>query len=49
MIMSIIPNSSYYEAKELISLIDPSSFIFVCDSYEVYRQDEMIGKGLKCK
>ncbi len=49
MIMSIIPNSSYYEAKELISLIDPSSFIFVCDSYEVYRQDEMIGKDLKCK
>lgn len=47
MIMSIIPNSSYYEAKELISLIDPSSFIFVCDSYEVYRQDEMIGKRLK--
>lgn len=49
MIMSIIPNSSYYEAKEMIGLIDPSAFIFVCDSYEVYRQDEMIGKDLKCK
>ena len=49
MIMSIIPNSSYYEAKEMIGLIDPSAFIFVCDSYEVHRQDEMIGKDLKCK
>lgn len=48
MVMSVVPNSSYYEAKEMISLIDPDAFIFVCDSYEVYRQDVSI-EDLKCK
>jgi uncharacterized membrane-anchored protein YitT (DUF2179 family) len=48
MVMSVVPNSSYYDAKEMISLIDPDAFIFVCDSYEVYRQDVSI-EDLKCK
>ena len=48
MVMSVVSNSSYYEAKEMISLIDPDAFIFVCDSYEVYRQDVSI-EDLKCK
>lgn len=46
MIMSVVPNSSYYEVKEMIGLIDSDAFIFVCDSYEVYRQDVAI-EGLK--
>lgn len=49
MIMSVIPNSSYYEVKEMINLIDPDAFIFVCDSYEVYRQDVSLVKDLRCK
>ncbi len=46
MIMTIIPNSEYYVAKEMIGIIDPSSFIFVCDSYEVLGQDIKLKEDL---
>ena len=42
MVMTMIPTREYFLLKEGVLAIDKKSFIFVCDSYEVSKQDEKL-------
>ncbi len=45
MFMTVIPTREYYILKNAIQEIDNEAFVFVCDSYEVLRQDVLISNN----
>lgn len=47
LIMTVVPNSCFIQIKDYVDAVDKKAFVFVTNSYEVYKPDHAIRKEMK--